>query len=104
MKILFREEDIFPWIYYIDKDGILSCSGMEYFDDDEIRNAIDITELDILYHYIDKYGVNIPVYYEHNDKIVAYFNNKYDVIKIQNHYTKDYTIINLNLLEDGDNI
>lgn len=90
-----------------------------YFENDEVCQKIKLThdefihykskgikhldEVKVLYHYNhNATGEILTVYYEHNNRVITKLGNSYYIININNNYIKDYTLTNLNLLDDGD--
>lgn len=96
MEILFREDSYF---YYIYNDRI--C--VERLTDKMPESYFNVPHLDDtepLYHYVDnEVDYHYPVYYEHNNRIITK-HGYYGTKSINESFVKDYTLVNLKLLED----
>lgn len=90
-KILFKDDD---YLYVVYKDQIVK---------DKIKSVssevLHLDDINPLYHYC-VYNSIIPVYYEHDDRIVMYSEKVkyYDWIYTEADWEKDYTLVNLKLL------
>ena len=101
MKILFKDND--AYVYFIGNDSLLYANIIEYFSDINLGNIPHLDDAEVLYHYRNiQSGLSYPVYYEHNGRIITEISNQiYYTTTIGENFIKDYTLVNLKLLEDG---
>lgn len=98
MEILFKNNMEF---YFIEDDK-LDWNNIGYFPNIDLSNIKPLDDAEILYYYIDpKFNIKMPVYYEHNGKFITkYYNGIYGMAFVDNHLTKDYTLVNSKLLDN----
>lgn len=99
MRILFKHKsnNAFEFICLSATRGI----SFRDLNDIDPSNIPDIDGAEVLYHYRDSDGYAYPVYYEYHGEILTSIPVGY-LIKDTKSLTKDYTLVNLNLLDDGD--
>lgn len=98
MEILFRDE----YDAYIIIDGYMSKRDLMHYDNSVINNIKHLDDAKILYHYrAIANDLSIPVYYEYNKRFISKGKHDYLIFHIGDFSSKDYTLVNLKLLEDG---
>lgn len=106
MEILFRSDDK---VFFIDESIGLHWFNItnESFSDVNIDKVTHLNDSKILYHYIVN-GYCYPVYYDSGYDFITNLsiidNPVYDIFPILDGMLKDYTIVNLKLLEDENTI
>lgn len=118
MVIIFKSA---TQLFYLNKDKELNYTHREVWHRYNLNDIPHINSLKVLYHiFID--GIYHEVYYEHDNVCIVRTSSiirnyrirtnpkgglykiydEYCLLKDYEHYNKDYTMVNLNLLEDGD--
>lgn len=91
MNIIFKSDEN---IFFIEKDELKYTPGISL-------SGVHLDMVEILYNYVNNTNSDIlPVYYEHNGKFITKNFQGYTIFWCMDHYIKDYSLVNLKLLED----
>lgn len=94
-NILFKDDG---FIYML-KDNTLTMKKMQT---DDIILYNSVTHLDsvkpLFMYHLKRDQIKFDVYYEHGQKFIGKVGDFYNIFLCTSEYTKDYTLINLNLL------
>lgn len=94
MEILFKSD---VNIFFI-SDNKLSYNNQLYYPEDCIQKITHLDTLPVLFH-IRKYDKLLPVYFEFNGSVI--YKNSQGAYHVSSSPVKDYTVVNINNLKNG---
>lgn len=101
MEILFKSD----YRYFYLTNNYLRTAINWTIDKKLLDDVKHLDNVEVLYHYKDNITDRIfSVYYEHGDNIISRdYNGEYVIYNIKSYFLeKDYTLVNLKILDNGD--